>query len=1632
MNGRQRLANGVMALLAVFLAGFSGTLLAVGAETAPWGAGGFQVASTDEDSIGPKCLARVVAAYNERGITLKSPQGWGWWLKELKVDTLELGKRRLPSDNGGLFPREPYREILDSLGGTDGYAIIRDTTDPHIVFAFGARDAGTVAATEDFLRNGYTGDKIVRVGAPQIDANRWTNRPHGLVREKYVLPDGPGEVVEFAPNGWALDRNGTGTTFGMKTDERGETYLEIVQTAEATGTCRIKQYVGGKNSIAEAVRIPRYGAAVFEVEADADWRGGSLVFVGPGWKGGGSVSICGNEKPYNSWNWQRTGLIGNFHTGDDQKLALQANPREKVPANARVTLVNSLSRAWYDAAPTHTASIVNFDIPPNDTGRTRTFKFYSIRFIENVTDDRYLAQAKAYDQRLLDYEPDYSDSSAEAEIPETNRLPEPFPVVAGGAAVASIALPAGEISTCLETTATEFNKYVKLITGVELPVVRGEPAGAAIRLGFGTFEKAGGKDGYRISYKDGSIAIDGGNDKGVMNGAFALLENNTDIIWAHPTESCGTVFTESPGALTFLWGDGYEAIPETPGRGLNGYQQVEWLAHNQCNIYNCGGGGDITWMNAKKSQYGVLYTRHMGGHNVFQFMDGAPTDSPVGYYACNEAGERTGGNPCFSSEKLFELYSRNVLSTLRYAPDDTDEIYINLQDTWKSCLCRNCRAPIVFEDGTRVEPTDENFFSTRYFLFMNRLAEEVRREFPAKRITTLAYFGSLPAPACAIHPNLTPEYAPYPRENVRTPLYHPDNRLLMQHLDDWYDLVGPNRLEVYGYHGLSLAFPRPNSETAVEDFKLYNTRTLGISSEYSERTEAIWDYASIEFWTMLRLMWDTNQSVERLRKRYIRRVYHEGAPAMERFFGTIRREYCRRQVREGGTVSLVGGTKDLIVVPGHVNELRACLAEARAATANPRSLAMLDRVSEQFESGVAQVKAAAVKTTDDIQNRLRNASPRDVVTVAPGTYKVSETIYLTNCVSLVSSTGSRDDVVFEPADGFTGRLCVLRAPDTTAANRPVVSGITFRGTESEGRNGGQLLVQYPGGVVTNCRFTGCITRSLSDPAGGAVYLQEGGSLLDSVIDHNKGLQTAGTSNNAKACATAGVLMGESGSAKKNIGGVNVERCLIVHNEGYGIRYANITYYNPLVRHCTIADNGGYKALVAGRESSFRDNILLVSSNRSFFREPSCSGPASRGGNVIASNFYPVAPTFNAGNATFTGNIIGWDPKFANPRAMDYRLCAGSPCIGAASDGGDVGCFAYDPEYVPPMRRLYVAADGNDANGGTDEDAPLATLKRAVAVAEDGTEILVAPGTYPLSETLVIDKPIRLASTGGRDVTFIEPGPDAPAEFVLLETGHYLAEVRGFTIRNGKTTMVRQMKGGVVEDCHLTGYYSTKQKGFANGIVWSADWGVLYRCLVDGNFHNQYCSPTLLYAAGRRDDSCHQARFGLLDTCLVVNNEIWYIGGGGHTRMGAAVTLTRNGTATGELGSMQNCTIASNDLSSAVSVSRFAQSVRNNVILGGVSTQETGDNLTKLKGRFVANCMPEGWGSACVTEPPVFKNPRKGNFIPKAGSSVIGKAKPLLFVKDDFDLNGQSRVRRDGEQDIGCCQWIESGLKVIVR
>ena len=629
----------------------------------------------------------------------------------------------------------------------------------------------------------------------------------------------------------------------------------------------------------------------------------------------------------------------------------------------------------------------------------------------------------AWKRHISAYKPDYSDSSRCLLPREGNRFAQPFDVVKNGKAVCNIVIAIEQKNDLvLRKTAEELQKYVKLLTGVELKIEAGwmghkdnrfvanhiclgkrlipsyRESGWFANDGWNeALAKIGFTDGYAIRFNvlekdkkpNNNLHVFGTLEKGVMNGVFALLENNTDLIWARPNEAIGTVYTEVKD-LSFVWGEGVVSVPDTPSRGWNSYFGLEWMAHNGCNLYNGGGGGDISFSNPKKNAWGVYYTRHLGGHNIQHFFHGV-TDKrcfPRGADDERLSDNFWYGNPCFTSPVCLENFVSNLLNCARMAPEGTRKIYVNTQDTWNECRCPKCLSPIVLPDGRTVKVEDDNFRSTQYWMFMNAAGRRLAKELPGMGIVSLAYFFTAPPPAVRLEPNVWPEFAPYVRSNDKAPINAPENLVWFDRLKGWYANC-TKEIEIYDYYGLGLDFPRPLAEVKAWDFRLMDPYVLGMTSEENsfrdevgKPAERMWDVSAMEHWVITRLYWDPTADVERLRKYYIRRAFRDAAPEVEKVYGIIREEWYRNSRASTLGDNPLDLTKLLLVQTGRAKEIRALLDAAAAKPNHPKSAELAKRLraqllvfiteAENLKNPMAQLPLVRVEKDPDFDDAVWN------------------------------------------------------------------------------------------------------------------------------------------------------------------------------------------------------------------------------------------------------------------------------------------------------------------------------------------------------------------------------------------------------------------------------------------------------------------------------------------------------------------------------------------------------------------------------------------------------------------------------------------------------------------------------------
>ncbi len=593
------------------------------------------------------------------------------------------------------------------------------------------------------------------------------------------------------------------------------------------------------------------------------------------------------------------------------------------------------------------------------------------------------------------YKPDYTDSTRMMLPPVEGRISQPIKLVAAEKSQAVIVL-SKDAADPMKLAGNELQRWISAITGANLPITDNAPSTSpqVIFLGSGfaqdhykaDLEYLKGTDGYAVRSDGNRIYIFGATDKGTLNGVFAFLENNTDLIWPRPRDELGAVYSRQPN-LDIVWAD-QRVRPATRLRGwaTNSGQRPAhevWSVRNG-NNYPTGGGTDKDGAARRRAQGG--YVEFGGGHNLHAFIDKDQTQ----FYPIIDGKKPEKLNVwkhqlCFTHPDLPAVYTANLLKYIREkVPADADCVNVKIEDNRGVCTCDRCMAPITLPNDQVLKNTDGAFRSTQFFQFLNKVTDGVRQEYPNLYIGTYAYFFTSTPPAIAVNDHIQIYFCPYIRKDHRSPLSSPINDHWWIQLTNWAN-KSPN-VVIREYYGIMNGF-RPLAEVVAFDVKSYIDRgVMQYTSELNPDETFIdseghirgggmeWDFMATDFWVINRIYWNPNQDVEQLRKYYIRRTYREAAPNIERFFGAIRTAWYAGQVPSDfeEAYTLANG---LIIRANREDELRGYLAAAAAQVKHPIAKMHVDVLQNAFETALTwaqdpESRKAYSKTNPAIALRL--------------------------------------------------------------------------------------------------------------------------------------------------------------------------------------------------------------------------------------------------------------------------------------------------------------------------------------------------------------------------------------------------------------------------------------------------------------------------------------------------------------------------------------------------------------------------------------------------------------------------------------------------------------------------------------
>ena len=548
-----------------------------------------------------------------------------------------------------------------------------------------------------------------------------------------------------------------------------------------------------------------------------------------------------------------------------------------------------------------------------------------------------------------------------------------------GKPAAEIVIPAQADAT-VELAAKELQHGIHQISGADLPVVKAEdPAKAQIVLDPASKNypedkaKFQGNDGFSVREKNGKVYLNAGCSKGILNGVFQLLYRNSDIIWARPDETFGTVFTPNPD-LTLTRTD----FIDIPAFILRGWQmgRRDPAANNLWQVRNRANWIAMSSEDPLKKTYGC-WLEYGGGHNIVsvyipenKYFKTHPEFYPL------KNGKRMVPHEhkalvqlCFTNPELVKTFIKEVDDRVKAHPQYTT-YRIMIEDQRNLCECPECMKPIQLPGGKTVDPKDPAFRSTQFFMFLNQIARHFSEKYPDKRILTFAYIFTVIPPACQVEPNIDISFCPISKNSKHT-ITEPQNKKTLDQFTRWSSLT--KNITWREYYGLCGDFPRPIDVIALADWQYVNKH--GSIRTYSEmRADAdapgqitrSWDVNSMYFWVIMQGCWNPHRDAKELRREFLERVYGKAADDVAEYYRLIEEQWFKIPGRSIWNDVANTNWKTYVLATGIVPKCRAALEAAAKKVDKPNGVKMLERLRKNFEAYVDLAnnrRVTAVKTS---------------------------------------------------------------------------------------------------------------------------------------------------------------------------------------------------------------------------------------------------------------------------------------------------------------------------------------------------------------------------------------------------------------------------------------------------------------------------------------------------------------------------------------------------------------------------------------------------------------------------------------------------------------------------------------------
>ncbi len=477
--------------------------------------------------------------------------------------------------------------------------------------------------------------------------------------------------------------------------------------------------------------------------------------------------------------------------------------------------------------------------------------------------------------------------------------------------------------------ARELQRYIRSASGIEMPIIRDTGKGIS---GHGIYvmlrqhapqsialnDYALGEEGFAIKTFGSNLYLAGARNRGVLYAVYRFLQDYLGVrYYCYDDERIPKLSTLILNEINRV------EKPAFPYRGLKGWNPVSvqwhWMSKMGMNYVQAGLKGfkkrpkRYPAFVAEKKKYDMIFD--LGGHYILHYLlppekyfkkhpewyslilkDDVVTAQGDNYFEKNynmSAGNRKPKQICSSSPGARKELVKNFLKLVRQYPEA--EIY----SPWFGDGMTFCQCPSCLEKGRwrwlDLHPACQHWVkpawvvATKQLLqLVNPLAEAMAREFPAKKVFTIAYVNTSPPPKTVMpDPNLNIQFATWHRCYKHALDFRGDknchevNAYFDENLRNWVRACNGDVIIYYyacaksAMDGRMMPFPR----MIVGDVK--HLKKIGVKGVVSQHG---WPWAmNLNAYTLAKILWNPDLSASAILKEYCQR-YGTAADDMEQYF----------------------------------------------------------------------------------------------------------------------------------------------------------------------------------------------------------------------------------------------------------------------------------------------------------------------------------------------------------------------------------------------------------------------------------------------------------------------------------------------------------------------------------------------------------------------------------------------------------------------------------------------------------------------------------------------------------------------------------------------------------------------------